>query len=97
MQYGQRKLQRSVTEIRKSRNGRPNKSVIIGYRFVEWLVGQGLEQPQHLAGCVSPVADAILGVQRQLGDGLAVRRQVKDRIIPETVVTRWFVLYHPGD
>ena len=58
MQYGQRKLQRSVTEIRRSRSGRPS----VASRFEKVQSGTVFARGRARAGPPNPVTHLYLGV-----------------------------------
>src|SRR5438034_9754650 len=96
MQYVQRKLQRSVTEIRRSCRGRPSVSTtrpgcslfLFPCSLSPLLLKQQFLQYLPRAGdSPATVADDVLLVLRQLRHRCRVLRHPADRIVAETSFT----------
>src|SRR3990172_4516999 len=93
MQYVQRKLQRSVTEIRRSCRGRRSVSVrklgpaaagLRGRVRLPSLIEQLLEEGPGAHGGAAAMADHVLDVGRQLRHRPRLLRQVEDRVVSES-------------
>src|SRR5262249_19829905 len=81
MQYGQRKLQRSMTDIRKSRNGRFARSFTVACVcqcatecVIEWFREHGVQptwvRPSRIQERYLTALSAALGTRRRLDDPL---------------------------
>src|SRR5439155_17001319 len=96
MQYVQRKLQRSVTEMRRSCNGRPSVSstrpagswlLAPGSLFTFVFIQQFFQYLPRAGGSPGAVADDVLLVRRQLRHRCRLLRHPKDRVVAETSFT----------